>query len=76
MKPLPSQRVNCVCGCDFIRDEDFRPLKLTERGWNTYAKRLLNKKNRYQKFQWTYTLPWVEFRQCFRLNFCGQEDKV
>jgi len=75
MKPLPSQQVKCVCGCDYIRDVDGLPDKRTEKGWNYYAERLVSKKNKAQKFQWAYTLPWIEHRECFRLNFCGQEER-
>jgi len=75
MKPLPSQHVKAVLGLDYVRDSDWKPMLKTEKGWLAYAERLAKEKNKGQKFVWYPVVPWVEWRDCFRINFRGQPEK-
>lgn len=60
-----------MCGGDFIRDTDWKPMRKTRKGWQRYADKLARKHSQRDNFQWFGKVSWIEWRDCYRVNIAG-----
>lgn len=64
-----TKKAPALAGPDFIRDEDWKPVEKTRKGWMLYASR---KAAKMQPFGfWHGVVAYVEERAAYRINFGG-----
>jgi len=73
---MNNQKFAAVVGCDYIRNSDHQIVKRTEQGWIRYAKQCAAKYSKRDRFAWHGVVAWIEWRDCYRVNFAGQPEKL
>jgi hypothetical protein len=62
-------------GCDFIRDEDWKPMLKTVKGWQQYADRMAKQKTKLERFNWQSVLFLNQDQNYCRINFASMPEK-
>lgn len=63
-----------LCGCDYIRGMDWRPVRKNRRQWERWAEKEAKVRSRDDRFQWHGVVVWLEDRECYRISFGSQAE--
>ena len=75
MEPTKCRHYPAMIGCGYVyRDNGYLEMK-TKKGWEYTAKRMAEKMSKRDRFRWNPMLVWVEWRDCWRISFAGQQEK-
>ena len=66
--------MKAVCGCDYIRDDNWNPATKTEKGWLQWAEREAHRLSKRDNFQWHGVAAWIAPRNAYRISFAGQQE--
>ena len=64
-----------LCGCDYIRDENGRPLVRTGTAWRRWAAKLDTEAARRDGCTWAAVVAWIEHRNAYRIALAGQPER-
>ena len=67
--------MKAVCGCDFIRGMDYKPIEKSINGWHLWARREAVKKST-EKTIWHPVCHYVEHRDAMRISFASQPENL
>jgi hypothetical protein len=62
-----------MCGCDYVRDATGSIVTKTHKRWEYWAAQRAKADSKRDRFAWTGVVVWVEWRECYRVNFAGQK---
>lgn len=65
-----------LCGCDYIRSSDGKPMDKTLGGWMVWAKREADRQSKRDRFLWHPVVAWIDFRGAYRVSFGSMPENI
>ena len=75
MEPHESWHLPAMIGCGYHYNNHGLVEKRTKKGWEYTARRMAERMSKRDRFRWNPVLVWVEWRDCWRISFAGQQEK-